>query len=149
MMPFIFMKDTEDLGVRITRPEEFEALNSADCVTRESLHEKTSLKIKFGWHGYKEVKMQIQFGNELLTARRLAILVAEKVKSFMEKEMDNSSEDSRSCWVIGKKLGQISADDVILLGIVFVSPGAVMPLLRLRPDFEFASIEPVLPNQEP
>lgn len=31
--------------------------------------------------------------------------------------------------------GHIGTRDVILLGIVYVSPGRVMPLLQVRPDF--------------
>ncbi|KZV66146.1 hypothetical protein PENSPDRAFT_655153, partial [Peniophora sp. CONT] len=38
-------------------------------------------------------------------------------------------------WRIGSQDGYISAKDVILLGVVFVSPGRVMPLLQVRTDF--------------
>ena len=42
-------------------------------------------------------------------------------------------QDSR--WKIGTEPGRISIYDVILLGIAWVSPGRVMPLLQVKPDF--------------
>jgi len=38
-------------------------------------------------------------------------------------------------WRIGTDPGQITDNNVILLGIIFVSPGAIMPVLKLRSDF--------------
>ena len=38
-------------------------------------------------------------------------------------------------WKIGTHPGEIKPEDVVLLGVVFVSPGAIMPVLKLRSDF--------------
>ena len=84
---------------------------------------------------------------------RLAGLVASKVRDFihvgsiiaasvatLERLQAHHPDASNPIgtharWRIGSQAGQISASDVLLLGILHVSDGAAMPILQIRDDF--------------
>ena len=91
-----------------------------------------------------------------VSLRRLAFLVSGAVRVAMSVglilplapagDSNSSTQDCEAAnmgrtnwpdeqWRIGTRPGHISQSDVIILGIVYVSPGRVMPLLQLRADF--------------
>ena len=88
--------------------------------------------------------------------RRLARLVAAKVRSCLQVcivviwiscqsliPFEQKAEEQNMAitewkfprWIFGPSTGCISLADVILLGVVFVSPGKITPLIQVRSDF--------------
>ena len=88
--------------------------------------------------------------------RRLARLVAAKVRSCLKvcivpiwivcrslmpfeqkaEEQNSAIADWKSPrWIFGSSAGCIRVSDIILLGVVFVSPGKITPLLQVRSDY--------------
>ncbi|KZV67027.1 hypothetical protein PENSPDRAFT_755218 [Peniophora sp. CONT] len=140
MLPLWFWQHDGSLGVPITAP-------SFDCLLDLSTRVVgTSLNIAFWWCNYPRLEKQIQTRgtssqpSTSVTLRRLAGLTCGAVRNAMadyERTNAGRTEWQDSRYKIGTGLGYISIHDVILLGIVFVSPGRVMPLLQLGPDFAF------------
>ena len=88
--------------------------------------------------------------------RRLARLVAAKVRSCLKvcivpiwmtcrslMPFEQKAEEQNAAiadwkfprWIFGSSAGCIRVSDVILLGVVFVSPGKITPLLQVRSDY--------------
>ncbi|VDC05447.1 unnamed protein product [Peniophora sp. CBMAI 1063] len=107
--------------------------------------------IKITWPGYQQWKSQSWRGSPDCSFTHLADLVTREVRAFLsEHDSSLGNIGTQSKYVIGTRPGEISAPDVILLGIVSVRGGGrVMPILQLREDFEFASPrEGNISNQE-
>ncbi|KZV66149.1 hypothetical protein PENSPDRAFT_100091 [Peniophora sp. CONT] len=144
MLPMWFWNGDGTLGVPITSGSFDSQSNTATRV------EVASLKVALWWRGYDCIEKQIQLRSNPslgqprtnVTFRRLASLVSGAVRNAMstyERTSAGRAEWNGRRWRIGAGPGQISASDVMLLGIVFVSHGRVMPLLQVRPDFVFAA----------
>lgn len=110
---------------------------------------RTSLKVVFNWAGYSHVPpSQVQYsattglGPTTITVGQLSKRVANATRTFMRRAEDgwvqDNVRDPTGRYRIGRGPGRISEDDVLVLGILFVSPGAVMPLLQLRPGFNLS-----------
>ncbi|VDB98846.1 unnamed protein product [Peniophora sp. CBMAI 1063] len=140
MLPLFFVRSDGGVGIRVDDASmRLDVL--PDGPTRIHAH---SLKVVLHLVNYELDERQIQLRTSPLapniSIRRLARLIASKVRCFLKKaERDNATlarwEDPR--WKIGSGVGCIGAEDVMLLGIVFVSPGKVTPLLRVRDDYVF------------
>ena len=108
------------------------------------------------WPGYgndweKQIRLEGDTGDR--SVNRLAGLVANKVRDFVYvsscisasltslKEVQehdpnvSNSVGTHTRWRIGSPADQISASDVLLLGILHVSDGTAMPILQVRDDF--------------
>jgi len=153
MIPFFFFNEDGTFGVNILDDQEnFRMLDNVTPLDRESLCRST-LKVKFGWPNYPNAELQIRFakrsskteGKIAVTARRLASRVAGTTRLFMAEanELRMGAVIKYKLgplfefpdWRIGTDPGQITYRDVILLGVIFVSPGSIMPILKLHPDF--------------
>ncbi|VDB99982.1 unnamed protein product [Peniophora sp. CBMAI 1063] len=135
MLLLFFTRSDGGVGVRVAADADYEAI--PDTPTRVSA---TSLKVTLRLLNYSLVERQIQLRspNAKVSARRLARLVAAKVRSCIEHaERENATishwNDPR--WKSGTTGECIKAGDVILIGLIFVSPGKVTPLLSLRSDY--------------
>ncbi|VDB95280.1 unnamed protein product [Peniophora sp. CBMAI 1063] len=101
---------------------------------------RKTMKIKFNWPGYDgwwEKQIRMDAGDRSIG--RLASLVANKVRDFIY-DHDPSvthSVGTQARWRIGSQAGRISASDILVLGILLVSDGAVMPILQVRDNFVF------------
>jgi hypothetical protein len=131
LIPFFFITAQGTIGAPVIG--NFEQL---DC-RRMFREPRTSLKIKFHWPGYEPYEGQIQYnpvargGAVQISARRLAELVAGQVQSFLQKATERSVHHiANEGWDIGRHHGGIQAHNLILLGVISVSEGAVMPLLQ-------------------
>ncbi|KZV69909.1 hypothetical protein PENSPDRAFT_735060 [Peniophora sp. CONT] len=96
---------------------------------------KTTLKIKFDWPNYAPSEKQIRGTKKspMHTVARLAKLTAGAVRNFMvdpQRTMIDTANPQP--WNIGTANGEVSVQDVLLLGVIFVSDGAAMPLLAAR-----------------
>ncbi|KZV66136.1 hypothetical protein PENSPDRAFT_689250 [Peniophora sp. CONT] len=140
MLPLWFWQHSRSLGIPITA-------SNFDCIPdRPTRIEASSLKVALHWINYEPVEKQIQLrtkpnqGKGSVSLQRLAFLIAGAVRNAMSTcEMQDPDRINwvNKRWRIGVRPGYISVRDVILLGIVFVTPGRVMPLLQLRPEFVF------------
>ncbi|VDB95284.1 unnamed protein product [Peniophora sp. CBMAI 1063] len=106
---------------------------------------RMTVKLKFSWPGYdgnweKQIRLESENGDRSID--RLAGLVANKVRDFIyAHDPDvNHSFGTHARWRIGRRPGQISAPDVLLLGIFLVSDGSAMPILQVREDFGEAGL---------
>ncbi|KAI0035770.1 hypothetical protein K488DRAFT_82803 [Vararia minispora EC-137] len=125
MIPHFFVTTSGQIGVPITGSFSLLAPN------RPFGEHRTSLKVKFGWPGYADYEGQIQFnstsraGPTSISSRRLAELVAgQKAETGVV-----ACHDPGAGWRIGGH-GGIRAHHLSLLCVIFVSPGAVMPILQ-------------------
>ncbi|KZV71389.1 hypothetical protein PENSPDRAFT_684626 [Peniophora sp. CONT] len=102
---------------------------------------RKTIKIKVNWPGYERWEKQIRPMSDKgdNSVKRLANLVANKVNLFLsEHDINQGHTGTNPRYVVGTQPGQISARDVLLLGIVIVSGGAAMPIVQLRDGFAFA-----------
>ncbi|VDC05367.1 unnamed protein product [Peniophora sp. CBMAI 1063] len=139
MLPVWFWNNDGSLGIPITAPT-FDRI--PDIPTR--IH-ATSLKVGFWWHNYGPLEKQIQLRTKesrkdtsgyCVSLRRLATATCKAVKNAMAVYENGDIVTGRTQWEelrwrIGTGPGCVSVRDVVLLGLVYVSPGRVMPLLRL------------------
>ncbi|KAI0060974.1 hypothetical protein BV25DRAFT_1827202 [Artomyces pyxidatus] len=73
--------------------------------------------------------MRTRTTSEAITLGRLAQLVVTCVEKFLLKD-DILVDDRYSNWRIGRSNG-ISPENVVFIGVVAVSAGSIMPVLRL------------------
>ncbi|KZV71590.1 hypothetical protein PENSPDRAFT_751685 [Peniophora sp. CONT] len=138
MLPLWFWQVNGSLGVPIIA-DGFTCLPETPSRVKAS-----SLKVGFWWRNYGPLEKQVQLRiksaqpNTPITTRRLAKTIAGAVQNAMnayEESSINRTDWYDQRYIIGTGAGHISVRDVILLGFIFVSPGRIMPLLQLRPDF--------------
>jgi len=107
-----------------------------------------------GWLGYSNIPDgQVQYRNNShggkveITVGQLASKVAKVLRTSLrnagEKWVRDPMDPTRGRYCVGLGPNEISEGDLILLGVIFVSPGAITPLLRLRDDFVFAPSYPI------
>ncbi|KZV67021.1 hypothetical protein PENSPDRAFT_667332 [Peniophora sp. CONT] len=121
MLPLWFWQHSGALGVPITA-------NNLDCLSESpSRIMGTSLKVAFAWLNYGVLEKQVQLRGAKTQSK---VAVTEYERGSVGR---TDWQDSR--YKIGTRPGYIGVQDVLLLGIVFVSPGRVMPLLQLRPEY--------------
>ncbi|KAI0027481.1 hypothetical protein K488DRAFT_90827 [Vararia minispora EC-137] len=146
LLPLFFVNMDRTVGVPILGP--FDSIYPTKIFARS---EKSSLKVCFNWPNIptdeKFSKRQIQYRTKVdnktpkrvtIPVQRMANLVANAVVNFMgdaDKYLQGQSHIEHPRWRIGTGARQIKTRDVILMGIFFISPGAVMPVLRLRDGF--------------
>ncbi|VDB98589.1 unnamed protein product [Peniophora sp. CBMAI 1063] len=141
MLPIFFRRT--DGGVGIT-------IHNADISVNALLDDPTritatSLKVFLHLINYSPIERQIQLRTsstspQSISVQRLARLVASKVCCFWrtaEAENNTITDWNDPRWMVGPGAGRMNVGDIILLGIAFVSPGKVTPLLQVRPDFVF------------
>ncbi|KZV63218.1 hypothetical protein PENSPDRAFT_657500 [Peniophora sp. CONT] len=139
-IPLWFFGEGGILGVPIKGANGIKLVHGLEDSIGEPI---TTLKIKFGWPNYKPDEKQIRGSTKLPlnNLSRLASLTANAVCEYMSSKTKkvklNNSVPQR--WAIGTGAGEISSADVVLLGVVFVSTRAVMPLLAVRDEFIFAT----------
>ncbi|KZV65101.1 hypothetical protein PENSPDRAFT_756765 [Peniophora sp. CONT] len=105
----------------------------------------SSLKVVLNLLNYLPYETQIQLRSSAIgniSVRRLARLVASKVICCLKRAEEQNAtmrhwEAPR--WVFGSSSGLINAADVVLLGVVFVLPGKITPLLQVREDAMFTT----------
>ncbi|VDC01623.1 unnamed protein product [Peniophora sp. CBMAI 1063] len=96
------------------------------------LKRKTSLKMRFNWPRHTSSEKQIRGTKKspMHSIDRLAQLTAGAVRNFMIDQMTAFKGDRDAHpWSIGTGTGEIGVQDVLLLGVLFVSDGTAMPLL--------------------
>ncbi|KAH9995365.1 hypothetical protein BJV74DRAFT_795219 [Russula compacta] len=94
---------------------------------------KTTIKIRIAWYGYSPWQTQIQLRSrreEPITLPRLVQLVASAVDRFLRFEHGPITDPSFPEWRIGDR-PYISADRVMLVGVVAASSGSIMPIMQL------------------
>ncbi|VDC03864.1 unnamed protein product [Peniophora sp. CBMAI 1063] len=107
---------------------------------------RSTVMVKIEWPGYPRWQSQIRMrlnnlSGESYTFKRLVRQVLAKIRKFIAEHMNVVSEEPH--WAVGEAGGgRITAHDLVLLGIIEVSRGAVMPILKLRDDFVFADSIP-------
>ncbi|VDC06267.1 unnamed protein product [Peniophora sp. CBMAI 1063] len=139
-MPLWFFGEDGSLGFPIEEGGRVRLLHGDDPLHLMNSQNKsiTTLKVKFGWPNYQPTEKQIRASpnGTLNNLNRLASLTAGAVRNFMgdeqklEKLMIDKSPGFHP-WQIGTQPGRIRISDVILLGVIFVSDGAAMPLLAM------------------
>ncbi|VDB99109.1 unnamed protein product [Peniophora sp. CBMAI 1063] len=137
MLPLFFKRTRTDggLGVSVAADADYEAI-PPDTATRIS---GSSLKVRVNLLNYAPYERQIQLRcrpNETVPARRLARLVAAKVRDCIEKASQENVAIvnwENPNWKFGTGVDCYRVEHVLLLGVVFVSPGKVTPLLQVRP----------------
>ncbi|KZV66128.1 hypothetical protein PENSPDRAFT_755920 [Peniophora sp. CONT] len=140
VLPVWFTQTNQTVGVPVTG--DIQALLPHNRVFGRS--QAHTVKIKFSWPGYQHCDKQVRLiragqARTSVSVARLAQLVASSVHNFMgEASASGPTFGSPGKWRIGIQQGQINVHDVILLGIAFVSEGAAIPLLQVRPGFVFA-----------
>ncbi|KAI0034666.1 hypothetical protein K488DRAFT_83732 [Vararia minispora EC-137] len=151
LLPRFFVDADGTVGVPVDGP-----FDGIDPNRIFSSTQRTSLKILFHWPNIpwdkKSSTGQIQYrtttgatgangetsGGITISMRRAALLIAGAVANFMrraEESLQGQTDTAYPPWRIGTQPGQIRTSDVILMGALFVSPGAAMPILRLRDGF--------------
>ncbi|KZV65437.1 hypothetical protein PENSPDRAFT_689845 [Peniophora sp. CONT] len=137
-MPIFFRRSGGGVGMRVVVDADYDTIPEAP--TRISAK---SLKATLSLHNYPTDERQIQLrcrANATVSARHLARLVATKVRNFIEKaDQENATmvQWKAPRWKFGAGVDCIKINDVIRLGVVFVSPEKVTPLLKLRSDYPF------------
>ncbi|KAH9034657.1 hypothetical protein EDB84DRAFT_56118 [Lactarius hengduanensis] len=95
---------------------------------------KASIKLRLSWYGYGPWQTQIQLRNrrkEPIKLPRLVQLVASGVDRFLRQEHGPITDDSFPQWKIGNGPYDISPASIVLVGVVAVSSGSIMPIMRL------------------
>jgi len=94
---------------------------------------KASIKLRIAWNGYRPWQTQIQLRNrrkEPITLPRLVQLVASGVDRFLRQDHGPITDPSFPEWRIGDR-PYISPGRIVLVGVVAVSSGSIMPIMRL------------------
>jgi len=93
-------------------------------------------KIRICWPGYQPSEQQIQLRDQTpardpISFDRFVRNLGNRVRQFLEdcEGVPISQLDPSSKWIVGH--GGISANEVVLIGIVHVSAGSWMPILQL------------------
>ncbi|KAI0029206.1 hypothetical protein K488DRAFT_73161 [Vararia minispora EC-137] len=149
MLPVFFVRRDGGIGIPITSDTLlFNDLSNAHIPFGTP---RTSTRVIIAWPGYAHIPAgQIQHnttsggGRVNISVGRAAKLVAGQVMAFMRRaegrwqyDPSHRANDSQGRYRIGSLPSEITAEDVLLLGLVSVSRGAVMPLLQLREGFVF------------
>ncbi|KAI0255854.1 hypothetical protein BJV78DRAFT_1279084 [Lactifluus subvellereus] len=95
---------------------------------------KASIKLRIAWYGYNPWQTQIQLRNrrkEPITLPRLVQLVASGVERFLQHEHGPVVDHSFPQWRIGDGPYGVSPARIVLVGVVAVSSGSIMPIMRL------------------
>jgi len=95
---------------------------------------KASIKLRLSWYGYGPWQTQIQLRNrrkEPIMLPRLVQLIASGVDRFLRQEHGPVIDPSFPQWRIGNGPYNISPVNIVLVGVVAVSSGSIMPILRL------------------
>ncbi|KZV69580.1 hypothetical protein PENSPDRAFT_476815 [Peniophora sp. CONT] len=101
---------------------------------------KSTVLIRWKWPGYdepfqKQLRLKSKPGNKADsgTYARLVNSVKTWIRNFISEYADKPSTEQR--WAVGPS--GITAEDIVLVAIVPMSKGVVMPILKVRDDFEF------------
>ncbi|VDB99983.1 unnamed protein product [Peniophora sp. CBMAI 1063] len=134
MLPLFFARSDGGTGVSVAANTNYETIPNTP--TRVS---GTSLKVIINLPNYTTYERQIQLrcpANGTVSAQRLARIVAAKVRECVNNASQQDTTMTEQGWRFGAGVGCLQAEDIILLGIVFVSPGKVTPLLKARSDYD-------------
>ncbi|KAI0060972.1 hypothetical protein BV25DRAFT_1827196 [Artomyces pyxidatus] len=130
--PFFFIQHDQSVGVplQVAKTANPLAIVNTDWTPFAG---RASIKLRIGWYGYAAWEDQIQLRTRTtsaaITLGRLAQLVATRVEKFLLE--GKVLVESRSPeWRIGGPNG-ISPENIVLVGVVSVSGGSIMPILRL------------------
>ncbi|VDC07337.1 unnamed protein product [Peniophora sp. CBMAI 1063] len=138
MLP-IFFTQTNGLRVGVSIAESADLSVIPDVPTRIT---RSTVKVLLHLRNYGLEETQVRLRNNTtgpnVTARQLARQVAAATRIIIRKAAAKEVtlmtwEDAR--WRFGSGPGCIRIEDVEVVGVIFVSPGKVTPMLQLRPDF--------------
>ncbi|KZV61588.1 hypothetical protein PENSPDRAFT_658791 [Peniophora sp. CONT] len=140
----LWVVTNEGLGVPVTREGNEELYHAHRQVTTADGRARRTVSVKIEWPGYPLWEAQIRMKADesrvadSCTFMRLVRHVKGKVRKFISDHADVPCSDPH--WAVGDVAqGRITANDLTLLAIVAVSQGAVMPILKLRDDFDFTT----------
>jgi len=134
-MPLFFMSAEGPLGVPIVNAAagQMALLGGNEPAP---FGDKTTTKIRIGWPGYSPSEQQVQLRDQTparnrVTLERFVKHVGSRVRQFLvDCERVPVQDPSHWKWRVGQ--GNVSFNEVMLIGIVQVSAGSWMPILQLR-----------------
>ncbi|KAF8498670.1 hypothetical protein F5888DRAFT_1690907 [Russula emetica] len=131
-MPVFFVGIDGSLGVPVLNAAAGH-MQARDPHLALPLQTKTTTKIRIAWPGYSPSEHQVQLRDQtptknLITFDRFVKNVGSRVRRFL-MECGERVPVQHSKWMVGH--GNITSDEVMLIGIVQVSEGSWMPILQL------------------
>ncbi|KAI0272474.1 hypothetical protein BC834DRAFT_348909 [Gloeopeniophorella convolvens] len=135
LSPIFFIRADHTVGLTLELAKSVDAHGQVLLYNNwKPMEGKASIKLRICWLGYTPWQTQIQLRNrrkEPITLPRLVQLVASGVDRFLRYEHGQVTDHSYPEWVIGQGHHGISASDVELVGVMAVSMGSIMPIMRL------------------
>jgi len=132
--PIFFIRQDYSVGLPLELARSAESHNSLLLYNEwRPMEGRASIKLRIAWCGYEPWTTQIQLRNrrrEPIALPRLVQLVASGVTRFLQQEHKPTFPPSFPEWRIGN-YPLISPDRIVLVGIVAVSCGSIMPILRV------------------
>jgi len=130
-MPVFFVGANGNLGVPVLNAAAGD-MQLQDAQLPPPLQDKTTAKIRIAWPGYVHSEGQVQLRDQTaaknpIPFNRVVKHVASRVRQFLA-ECERVPIQQFN-WMLGN--GNISSDEVMLIGIVQVSEGSWMPILQL------------------
>jgi len=131
-MPVFFVGADGSLGVPVLNAVAGH-VQLRDAHLPPPLQHKTTTKIRITWPGYGPSELQVQLGDQTsaknpIPFNRFVRNVGIRVRQFIvDRERVPVQQPFK--WMLGN--GNISSDEVMLIGIVQVSEGSWMPILQL------------------
>jgi len=131
-MPVFFIGANGALGVPLMNAAAGQmSLRGGDQLA--PLGDETTTKIRIGWPGYRSSESQVQLRDQItarnpITLERLVKHVASRVRQFLT-ECERVPVQGQHKWTVGH--GNITFNEVVLIGVVQVSAGSWMPILQL------------------
>ncbi|KAI9438953.1 hypothetical protein H4582DRAFT_2075566 [Lactarius indigo] len=129
---FFVHNDRENLGLRIVTAAERDCMTLLDVGKPAPVGDASSTFIRINWPGYPGGSSQIMVrdptpAHNTITVEKFAKRIASAVCKFIDGQ--SQSRGDEASWRIGP--GDITRDQVILLGVVHVSLGSWQPILQL------------------
>ncbi|KAI0069308.1 hypothetical protein BV25DRAFT_123565 [Artomyces pyxidatus] len=138
--PLFFLKLDGTVGLSLNEALSHDLQNTLVNAQWRPMEGNTSVEVRIGWKGYNPWADQIQLRTRNIigppmpiTLARLAQHVAAKVAKFIEIHQSAHVPINQAYaeWRVGSGPNDIKPSDIILVGVVSVSKGSIMPILRL------------------
>ncbi|KAF8479757.1 hypothetical protein DFH94DRAFT_496118 [Russula ochroleuca] len=132
-MPVFFINASGSLGVPVTNAAAGDMqLHGVNLPSQ--LADKTAMTIRISWPGYPLPEHQVQLRDQAptrnpITLERFVKIVGSRVKQFLLDCERVPVQGPPSNWIVGH--GNITSDEVMLIGLVQVSAFGWMPILQL------------------
>ncbi|VDC05493.1 unnamed protein product [Peniophora sp. CBMAI 1063] len=136
MLPLYFTGPDNGVGVPLSTDEQglSHLSNAPTGFKRQTVYVRLHL------HGYEARQKQIRLRNGTASPNASTRHLARQILLAVRDLITNAVIDVESAtvrqWVFGSGEGQISLDDIMLLGFVHISQGKITPLLGLRESFQ-------------